>query len=126
MVEVIYYVGVFYLLHLFLRMSFSLNKVPFVEWSFAGGDVSNENILSKRMVLASENLRQTLPIFLTFAVLSVVLEVDNLLLAQIWLGLRVVYLLGAMVDLYRFKHVRPFIWAPSVIVLFMMGSNLIA
>ena len=103
MVEVIFYVGVFYLLHLFFRMSFSLHKVPFVEWTYTEGNTSGMTALSERLSLASDNLRQTLPIFLVFAVLSVVLEVDNLLNAQLWLGFRILYLLGAVFNLYKFR-----------------------
>ena len=126
MVEIIYYVGVFYLLHLFFRMSFSLHKVPFVEWTYTEGNTSGMTALSERLSLASDNLRQTLPIFLVFAVLSVVLDVDNLLNAQLWLGFRILYLLGAIFNLYKFKMVRPVVWTPSVLILFMMGANLVA
>ena len=126
MVEIIYYVGVFYLLHLFFRMSFSLHKVPFVEWTYTEGNTSGMTALSERLSLASDNLRQTLPIFLVFAVLSVVLDVDNLLNAQLWLGFRILYLLGAIFNLYQFKMVRPVVWTPSVLILFMMGANLVA
>ena len=76
------------------------------------------------MTLASNNLRQSLPVFFIFAILSVVLEVDNLMLAQSWFGLRVAYLLGAIFNLYRFKMIRPIIWLPSIIVLVCMGCNL--
>tara|TARA_B100001093_G_scaffold257177_2_gene245973 strand:+ start:69 stop:449 length:381 start_codon:yes stop_codon:yes gene_type:complete len=126
MVELIYYVGVFYLLHLFFRMSFSLHKVPFIEWTYTEGNISGMTALSERLSLASDNLRQTLPIFLVFAVLSVILEVDNLLYAQLWFGFRILYLLGAVFNLYKFKMVRPTVWAPSVILLFMMGTNLVS
>lgn len=126
MVEMIYYVGVFYLLHLFFRMSFSLHKVPFIEWTYTEGNISGMTALSERLSLASDNLRQTLPIFLVFAVLSIILEVDNLLYAQLWFGFRILYLLGAVFNLYKFKMVRPTVWAPSVILLFMMGTNLVS
>jgi uncharacterized MAPEG superfamily protein len=105
-------------------MSFSLHKVPFIQWTFTGGDISGKTALSERMALAGDNLRQSLPIFLVLAVLSVILEVDNLMLAQTWLGLRVLYLLGAMADLYRLKMIRPIIWLPSIVVLVCMGCNL--
>ena len=126
MVEMIYYVGVFYLLHLFFRMSFSLHKVPFIEWTYTEGNISGMTALSERLSLASDNLRQTLPIFLVFAVLSIILEVDNLLYAQLWFGFRILYLLGAVFNLYKFKMVRPIVWTPSVILLFMMGANLVS
>ena len=124
MIDLIICVGMFYILHLFFKMSFSLHKVPFVQWTYTDGDTSNLTALSSRMVLASDNLRQSLPVFLVFAILSVIQDVDNLMLAQTWFGLRVVYLLGAVLNLYRFKMVRPAIWLPSVIVLVCMGCNL--
>ena len=124
MVNLIICVGMFYVLHLFLTMSLSLHKVPFVNWTVAGGDTSNMTNLSSRMSLASNNLRQSLPLFMTFAVLSVVMDVDNLMLAKVWFGLRIVYLVGAAIDLYRVPLVRPVIWLPSIVVLVMMGLNL--
>jgi uncharacterized MAPEG superfamily protein len=124
MTNLIICVVLFYILHLFLVMSFSLHKVPFIQWTYTGGDISAKTALSERMASAGDNLRQSLPIFMVLAVLSVILEVDNLMLAQTWLGLRVLYLLGAMADLYRFKMIRPIIWLPSIIVLVCMGCNL--
>ena len=87
MVNLIICVGMFYILHLFLTMSFSLHKVPFINWTHTGGDISGMTDLSSRMASASDNLRQSLPIFMTFAVLSVVMSVDNLMLAKYWFGL---------------------------------------
>lgn len=117
-------VGMFYVLHLFLKMTFSLHKVPFVDFTYTEGNISNTTALSERMSLASDNLRQSLPLFFVFAILSVILDVDNLFLAQVWLGLRVAYLLGAILNLYRFKMIRPLIWLPSIVVLVCMGCNL--
>ena len=124
MTNLIICVVMFYILHLFLVMSFSLHKVPFIQWTYTGGDISAKTALSERMASAGDNLRQSLPIFMVLAVLSVMLEVDKLMLAQTWLGLRVLYLLGAMADLYRFKMIRPIIWLPSIVVLVCMGCNL--
>ncbi|MFL2707715.1 MAG: MAPEG family protein [Gammaproteobacteria bacterium] len=117
-------VGMFYILHLFLTMSFSLHKVPFVNWTVVGGDISGMTELSSRMSSASDNLRQSLPVFMTFAVLSVVMGTDNLLLAQIWFGLRIGYLIGAAINLYKIPMIRPLVWLPSIVVLVMMGLNL--
>lgn len=124
MTNLIICVGFFYVLHLFLKMTFSLHKVPFIDFTHTGGNLSNTTALSERMTLASDNLRQSLPLFFVFAILSVILDVDNLFLAQVWLGLRVAYLLGAILNLYRFKMIRPLIWLPSIVVLVCMGCNL--
>ena len=124
MVNLIICVTFFYTLHLFLRMSLSLHKVPFINFTYTGGDDSGITDLSKRMVIATDNLRQSMLIFIPFAMMSVVLDVDNLMLAQSWFGLRIVYLLGHMVNLYRFPLIRPVIWLPSIVILVMMGLNL--
>ena len=126
MVELLVYVLLFYVLHLFLRMSFSLHKVPFLEWTYTGGDISNMTDLSDRMTLAADNLRQSLPVFLVFCVLSLINNVDNLMLAKVWFGFRILYLIGAMLNLYRFPLIRPVIWLPSIVALVMMGLNIIS
>tara|TARA_B100000941_G_scaffold104576_1_gene73168 strand:- start:11 stop:337 length:327 start_codon:yes stop_codon:yes gene_type:complete len=105
-------------------MTFSLHKVPFVNFTVRDGDLSGMTALSERMGVAGENLRQSLFIFIPFAVMSAVLNVDNLMLAKIWFGLRIIYLVGHMIDLYRFPIVRPAIWIPSIVILVMMGLNL--
>ena len=124
MTNLIICVGMFYVLHLFLKMTFSLHKVPFIDFTYTGGNLSNTTALSERMTLASDNLRQSLPLFFVFAILSIILDIDNLFLAQVWFGLRVAYLLGAILNLYRFKMIRPLIWLPSIVVLVCMGCNL--
>lgn len=124
MSDLIICVGFFYLIHLFLTMTLSLHKVPFVQWTYTGGDISNMTPLSSRMASASDNLRQSLPVFLAFALLSIILNVDNLMLAQSWFGLRVLYLLGAIFNLYQYKLIRPLIWLPSIVILVLMGCNL--
>ena len=87
-------VGMFYVLHLFLTMSFSLHKVPLVNWTYTGGDISGMTDLSARFASASDNLRQSLPLFLTFAVLSVVMDKGdvNLILASIKLTLSLIHI----------------------------------
>jgi uncharacterized MAPEG superfamily protein len=124
MSDLIICVGFFYLIHLFLTMTLSLHKVPFIQWTYTGGDISNMTPLSSRMASASDNLRQSLPVFLAFALLSIILNVDNLMLAQSWFGLRVLYLLGAIFNLYQYKLIRPVIWLPSIVILVLMGCNL--
>ena len=40
MSNLIIYVAIFYLAHLFLTMTLSLHKVPFIEWTYTKGDTS--------------------------------------------------------------------------------------
>jgi uncharacterized MAPEG superfamily protein len=107
-------------------MSLSLHKVPFLDWTYTGGDISNMTDMSQRMVSAGDNLRQTLPLFLVLSCMSIILEVDNLLYAQIWFGFRITYLVGAVLNVYRFKLIRPLIWIPSIIMLIRMATNLVS
>ena len=46
MTNLIICVGMFYVLHLFLKMRFSLHKVPFIEWTYTGGDTFQTTALS--------------------------------------------------------------------------------
>ena len=124
MINLIICVLFFYAAHLFLKMSFSLHKVPFINFTVANGDLSGMTDLSERMGLAGENLRQSLFIFIPFAVMSAVLGIDNLMLAKTWFGLRIVYFLGHLLNLYKIPYIRPIIWVPSIVVLIMMGLNL--
>ncbi|MDC0348441.1 hypothetical protein OAN28_04155, partial [Gammaproteobacteria bacterium] len=75
MTNLIVCVAMFYVLHLFLVMSFSLHKVPFIQWTYTGGDISAKTALSERFACARDNLQQSLPIFLVLSILSVILEV---------------------------------------------------
>ena len=125
MAELLIYVVFFYTAHLFFVMTFSLQKVPFVQFTISDGDLSGLTNLSKRMVIAGDNLRQSLFIFLPLSVLSIAQGIDNLFLAQIWFGLRIVYLFGHIINLYKYPLVRPAIWIPSIVVLVMMALNIV-
>ena len=125
MAELLIYVVFFYTAHLFFVMTFSLHKVPFVQFTISDGDLSGLTNLSKRMIIAGDNLRQSLFIFLPLSVLSIAQGIDNVLLAQIWFGLRIVYLVGHIINLYKYPLIRPAIWIPSIVVLVMMALNIV-
>lgn len=125
MAELLICVVFFYTAHLFFVMTFSLHKVPFVQFTISDGDLSGLTNLSKRMVIAGDNLRQSLFIFLPLSVLSIAQGIDNLFLAQIWFGLRIIYLFGHIINLYKYPLVRPAIWIPSIVVLVMMALNIV-
>lgn len=125
MAELLICVVFFYTAHLFFVMTFSLHKVPFVQFTISDGDLSGLTNLSKRMIIAGDNLRQSLFIFLPLSVLSIAQGIDNLFLAQIWFGLRIVYLFGHIINLYKYPLVRPAIWIPSIVVLVMMALNIV-
>ena len=125
MVDILIIAVLFSLAHLFMPMVFSLHKIPFVEFTYIGGDVSKKTELSERLSTSADNLRQSLPLFLALSILSIQLDVDNLLPMYIWLFSRVAYLIGSVFNLYSIPLIRPLIWLPSVISIAWMACNLL-
>jgi uncharacterized MAPEG superfamily protein len=125
MVDILIIAVLFSLAHLFMPMIFSLHKIPFVEFTYIGGDVSKKTELSERLSTSADNLRQGLPLFLALSILSIQLDVDNLLPMYIWLFSRVAYLIGSIFNLYSIPLIRPLIWLPSVISIAWMACNLL-
>ena len=125
MVDILIIAVLFSLAHLFMPMIFSLHKIPFVEFTYIGGDVSKKTELSERLSTSADNLRQSLPLFLALSILSIQLDVDNLLPMYIWLFSRVAYLIGSVFNLYTIPLIRPLIWLPSVISIAWMACNLL-
>jgi len=87
-------------------------------------DVPMENMAASvaRAKRASNNLLETLPVFLTLSVLSIIMEVQTAELAAIWLGLRVAYVFAYLMHI---DYIRTLIWFGSVFCLIMMGLALI-
>ena len=87
-------------------------------------DVPMENMAASvaRAKRAGNNLLETLPVFLTLAVLSIIMEVQTAELAAIWLGLRVSYVFAYLMGIY---YIRTLIWFGSIFCLIMMGLALI-
>ena len=86
-------------------------------------DVPMENMAASvaRAKRAGNNLLETLPVFLTLAVLSIIMEVQTAELASIWLGLRVAYVFAYLMHI---DYIRTLIWFGSVFCLIMMGLAL--
>ena len=87
-------------------------------------DAPMENMAASvaRAKRASNNLLETLPVFLTLAVLSIIIEAQTAELAAIWLGLRVAYVIAYLMHI---DYIRTLIWFGSVFCLIMMGLALI-
>ena len=87
-------------------------------------DVPMENMAASvaRAKRAGNNLLETLPVFLTLAVLSIIMEVQIAELAAIWLGLRVAYVFAYLMAI---DYIRTLIWFGSIFCLIMMGLALI-
>ena len=87
-------------------------------------DVPMENMAASvaRAKRAGNNLLETLPVFLTLAVLSIIMDAQTAELAAIWLGLRVAYVFAYLMHI---DYIRTLIWFGSVFCLIMMGLALI-
>ena len=71
---------------------------------------------------ALKNLFETLPIFITLAILSIIKNVDISFLATLWLATRIIYI---PIYIFGVDYVRTILWAVSLVCLIMMGISLI-
>jgi uncharacterized MAPEG superfamily protein len=69
---------------------------------------------------ALKNLFQTLPIFITLALLSIIKDIDISFLATLWLAMRFIYV---PIYILGIDYVRTIVWAVSLICLIMMGIS---
>tara|TARA_B100001989_G_scaffold252769_1_gene236085 strand:- start:260 stop:592 length:333 start_codon:yes stop_codon:yes gene_type:complete len=85
---------------------------------------NNSNVPNyvKRVHAATDNLKESLPVFFACAVLSIVTEVNSIFYAVTWLFLRITYL---FCYIYEFNPYRKLIWIGSIICLILMALNLI-
>ena len=71
---------------------------------------------------AAVNLQESLPAFLTLAILSMVLEVDNTDLAMWWLCFRAAFVVSYILGI---TYVRTLLWTGSLVCLVMMAIALL-
>ena len=69
---------------------------------------------------ALKNLFETLPIFIGLILLSIINDLDNSLLAMMWLLARIIYV---PVYIIGMNYVRTGIWAIALICLIIMSVN---
>ena len=79
---------------------------------------ANTSIYIDRAYRSLKNLFETLPIFIGLILLSIINDVDNSLLAMIWLLARIIYVPLYIVGI---NYVRTGIWAIALICLIMMS-----
>ena len=125
MLEIILITGLLVFLQLILPTMLAVATGSATANYLAGPrDVPMENMAASvaRAKRAGNNLLETLPVFLTLAVLSIIMEVQTAELAAIWLGLRVAYVFAYLMHI---DYIRTLIWFGSVFCLIMMGLALI-
>ena len=80
----------------------------------------NTSIYIDRANRSLNNIFETLPIFIGLILLSIINDVDNSLLAMIWLLARIIYVPVYIVGI---NYVRTGIWAIALICLIIMSVN---
>ena len=83
-------------------------------------DAVNTSKYIDRANRALKNLFETLPIFIGLILLSIINNVDNSLLAMMWLLARIIYVPVYIVGI---NYVRTGIWAIALICLILMSIN---
>ena len=83
-------------------------------------NVANTSIHIDRANRSLKNLFETLPIFIGLILLSIMNDVDNSLLAMIWLLSRIIYV---PVYIAGINYLRTGIWAIALICLIIMSIN---
>ena len=83
-------------------------------------NIANTSIYIDRANRSLNNLFETLPIFIGLVFLSIINDVDNSLLAMIWLLARIIYVPVYIVGI---NYLRTGIWAIALICLIIMSVN---
>ena len=83
-------------------------------------NAANTSIYIDRANRSLNNLFETLPIFIGLVLLSIINDVDNSLLAMIWLLARIIYVPVYIVGI---NYLRTGIWAIALICLIIMSVN---
>ena len=123
MLEIILFTGLLMLVHLILPSTLALVSGA-VDLNYLVGprdEAIDLGVVGARAKRAAGNLLESLPVFLSLAVLSIMMNAQTMELAAIWLGLRMAYLVIYMAGI---NHVRTLVWFASVICLIMMGIEL--
>lgn len=79
------------------------------------------SVTHKRLKRAAANLQETLPIFLTLALMSMMMNIDNTAAATAWLALRVAHLLCYVLGIAALRSLS---WVASIVALIYMAMQL--
>ena len=80
------------------------------------------SVTYKRIKRAAANLQETLPIFLTLALMSMIMDIDNTAAASVWLGLRVAHLVCYAAGIAMLRSLS---WVASIVALIYMALALL-
>jgi len=103
-----------------LPMAFNLSNSAYL-LSNRDEDIET-SITYKRIKRAAANLQETLPIFLTLALMSMIMDIDNTAAASVWLGLRVAHLVCYAAGIAMLRSLS---WVASIVALIYMALALL-
>ena len=101
---------------------FITKKLSFSYLFSSRDDASKNSLFFDRSQRALKNLFETLPIFITLALLSIIKDIDISFLAALWLAMRFIYV---PIYIFGIDYVRTIVWAVSLSCLIMMSSKFI-
>jgi uncharacterized MAPEG superfamily protein len=113
------------LIQIFIPVTIDLlitKKLNFLYLFSSRDEVSKSSLFFDRSQRALKNLFETLPIFITLAILSIIKNVDISFLASLWLAARIIYI---PIYVFGIDYVRTIVWVVSLICLIMMGIRFI-
>ena len=121
MIDIILLTLLFYFIQLPIPMILGLKEVP-LSYNLSSRDEEVKiPIISGRGIRALKNLKESLFIFLPLSLLSVIIEVDVIMAATIWLALRVIY---CVLYYLGISYLRTIVWFLSIICLIDMALRI--
>ena len=121
MIDIILLTLLFYFIQLPIPMILGLKEVP-LSYNLSSRDEEVKiPIISGRGIRALKNLKESLFIFLPLSLLSVIIEVDVIMAATIWLALRVIY---CVLYYLGISYLRTIVWFLSIICLIDMALKI--
>ena len=112
-----------YLIHLMLPILLTFKNNP--DFSNVRQLIERDTNIPNYVVrihAATENLKESLPVFFACAVLSIVTGVDSSGYGLTWIILRIAYVVCYV---YKLNPYRSIVWMGSIFCLVLMGINLI-
>ncbi|MDG2413370.1 MAG: MAPEG family protein [Hyphomicrobiales bacterium] len=122
MTDIILLTLLFYFIQIPIPMIIGLTKGISISYYFsARDDAVKIPVVSERVIRATNNLRESLFIFIPLSILSIIFDIDITMAASVWLVARAIYLalyyLGA-------NLIRTIVWGISIICLIDMGIRI--
>ena len=112
-----------YLIHLMLPTLLTFRNNP--DYSNVKQLINRDRNIPNHVIrihAATENLKESLPVFFACAVLSIVIGVDSVAYGLSWIILRIAYVICYV---YKLNPYRSIVWMGSIVCLVLMAINLI-